>query len=387
MEVAKSSSGNSELIRQGAMVTLVIQNSALALFMRYSRSAAREGPMYAATTAVVCAEVVKVAMSLLLQTKEDGGVAAMARTLHRDIFTQPVEMLKMSIPACLYCLQNNLAYVAVSHLDGPTYQLLYQLKILTTAMFSVAMLKKALGVHQWVSLFLLALGVGMVQLSGSSGGGGGGSAAAAAGPAAAAAVVTTHQNSLVGLVAVIAACMTSGFAGVYFEKVLKTSKVSIWVRNIQLAGYGMFIGLGGVYMGPEGASVMERGFLYGYTWAVWVAVLLNSLGGLIVAVVVKYADNVVKGFATSISILMTCVVSYFLFNFSINAQFLAGAVTVLYATYLYGQARGPALPRPLVRLLCCCCRKRAAGAGGDLDRLLPLFDGNGKAKEQEASSA
>ena len=61
----------------------------------------------------------------------------------------------MSIPAALYCAQNNLQYVAVSNLEGPTFQLLTQLKILTTAMFSVIMLKRSLALHQWTSLFVL----------------------------------------------------------------------------------------------------------------------------------------------------------------------------------------------------------------------------------------
>lgn len=39
------------------------------------------------------------------------------------------------------------------------------------------------------------------------------------------------------------------------------------------------------------------------------AILLNSLGGLVVAMVVKYADNVIKGFATSVSIVLTALVS------------------------------------------------------------------------------
>lgn len=46
-----------------------------------------------------------------------------------------------------------------------------------------------------------------------------------------------------------------------------------------------------------------------YNYAAWMAVLLNSMGGLVVAMVVKYADNVVKGFATSVSIVLTALVS------------------------------------------------------------------------------
>jgi hypothetical protein len=38
-------------------------------------------------------------------------------------------------------------------------------------------------------------------------------------------------------------------------------------------------------------------------------VALNAVGGLIVAVVVKYADNILKGFACSMAIIITCIVS------------------------------------------------------------------------------
>lgn len=57
----------------------------------------------------------------------------------------------------------------------------------------------------------------------------------------------------------------------------------------------------------------------------------------IVAVVVKYADNVLKGFATSLSILMSCLVSFYLFgDVHINSGFLLGACVVVLAAVAFG---------------------------------------------------
>ena len=48
------------------------------------------------------------------------------------------------------------------------------------------------------------------------------------------------SDRLLGFLAVIAACFSSGFAGVYFEKILKGTPVSLWMRNIQLGKASFF---------------------------------------------------------------------------------------------------------------------------------------------------
>lgn len=105
-------------------------------------------------------------------------------------------------------------------LSAPVFQVLYQMKIITTALFSVLILSKRIGAFQWLSVVALAGGVALVQLSQLKSGG------------------SQKENSLTGLVSVMLGCLTSGFAGVYFEMVLKSSKASIWLRNIQLSVIG-----------------------------------------------------------------------------------------------------------------------------------------------------
>ena len=223
------------------------------------------------------------------------------------------------MPSAVYLIQNNLLYVAASNLDVATYQITYQLKILTTAMFAVTMLGKKLHATQWISLVLLVAGVAMVQLS----------------DVKEVKVADTEQSKFIGFSAALTACCLSGFAGVYFEKILKGSDVSVWMRNVQLAILSVPLGFLSSYV-KDGGAIAEKGFLHGYDGFVWFTVAQNALGGLLVAVVVKYADNILKGFACSLAIIITCIASIFIFDFSLSIQFTMGAALVIGSIFMYG---------------------------------------------------
>jgi UDP-sugar transporter A1/2/3 len=90
--------------------------------------------------------------------------------------------------------------------------------------------------------------------------------------------------------------------------------------------------------GRDFDEIIKRGsFFEGYNKFVWGVIILQAAGGLIVAVVVKYADNVMKGFATSISILISCVFSSYLFHdIDVNTAFTTGACVVLISVFAFG---------------------------------------------------
>ncbi|XP_041126965.1 UDP-N-acetylglucosamine transporter-like isoform X2 [Polyodon spathula] len=242
---------------------LVFQTTSLVLTMRFSRTLKEDGPRYLASSAVVAAELLKIGACVLLVFKNTGcSLTALNRVLHDEIVNKPMESLKLAVPAGIYTLQNNLLYVALSNLDAATYQVTYQLKILTTALFSVSMLGKRLNTYQWLSLLILMTGVAFVQWPSDS--------------------LDSAQKDLsagsqfVGLTAVLTACFSSGFAGVYFEKILKETKQSVWIRNIQLGLFGAVFGLMGVYV-YDGERVQEHGMFQGYSSLTWAVVSLQCL--------------------------------------------------------------------------------------------------------------
>lgn len=129
-------------------------------------------------------------------------------------------------------------------------------------------------------------------------------------------------------------------SGVYFEKTLKGTHTPLWARNFQLATFGVIIGTVGMYIN-DGDKIKEKGILFGYHKLVWAIIAMQAFGGLLVGVVVKYADNILKGFAAAVAIVISCVVSVYLFSFKLSVPFVSGAGLVMLATYLYGMAKTP----------------------------------------------
>lgn len=257
-----------------------------------------------------------------------GSLSDLWNVIRDEVIGSPTETLKLLIPATLYTVQNNLLFMALSNLDAATYQITYQLKILTTALFSVAMLHKRLSVPQWISLLLLMIGISLVQLDTEV-------PPESESDSSEEMPELSTANRTAGLLAVLISCLLSGFTGVYFERLVKSTSQTLWVRSLQLGIFGFLFGLAAVGITDYG-EVSTNGFFQGYNVTTVSVVILQAVGGLIVALVMKYADNILKGFATSISIVLSTVLSYYwLADFVPSLSFFVGASVVIVATFVY----------------------------------------------------
>nr|XP_004667356.1 CMP-sialic acid transporter isoform X4 [Jaculus jaculus] len=117
----------------------------------------------------------------------------------------------------------------------------------------------------------------------------------------------------------------------------------------KLQWFSVFMLCGGVTLvqwKPAQATkvVVEQNPLLGFG-AIAVAVLcsgfavLASVGGLYTSIVVKYTDNIMKGFSAAAAIVLSTIASVVLFGLQITSTFALGALLVCVSIYLYGLPR------------------------------------------------
>lgn len=311
--------------RDFVLLLLVLQTTMIVLLMRYSKTREMSGPPYRASAAVFMAESLKLPFCFFMAARTVG--FDQLQLLHDELWSR--DTLKCAVPAVAFTLQGNLLFLALANLEAPVYQVTYQCKTVFTALFSRLLLGRRLKESQWLALWLLC--TGGVLVSDLHGGG-------------ARRTDGARQSVTVGLVAVLVAALLSSSSSVYFEKMLKTQARSpaaaaagLWVRNIQLGIFAMPLALGAM-VANDGGFVRDYGLLHGFDRVVWAIVVLNGMGGLLVAATMKYADNIVKCFAAALAILSGTLLSVPIFGFELQPLFAIGVACTIAASILYSWA-------------------------------------------------
>eukprot|EP00929_Paragymnodinium_shiwhaense_P028800 TRINITY_DN16628_c0_g1_i1.p1 TRINITY_DN16628_c0_g1~~TRINITY_DN16628_c0_g1_i1.p1 ORF type:complete len:378 (-),score=72.65 TRINITY_DN16628_c0_g1_i1:158-1291(-) len=298
-----------------SLVLLVLQTVGVIFAIRLSRAPVPGSPLYLMSSAVFSSEVLKFVLSLTFLLRESSWRPSLMWRSQREQLASPASWLRTAAPCFLYTVQNNMLFVALSNLPGAEYQVTYQLKILSTALLSTLILGRRFSTVQWMALFLLTGGVSLIQMRQAD--------------------VSARGDRLLGLGAVLCACLTSGLAGVLMEVLMKRKGVSMWLTNLQVALVSMVIGLAAALM-TDGKAILEHGMFQGYSGIVWLVVWLQAGGGLVIASVMKYADNVLKCFGNALSISASCLVSaYILDEFELDQMFAGGTALVVLAIFLY----------------------------------------------------
>jgi UDP-sugar transporter A1/2/3 len=92
-----------------SLVTLVLQNSALILMMRYTRASVPADKLYLASTAVLMSEIIKTLVCFVvvytLLPLPTRSLKRLSVFLYRELVIQWKETIKLALPAILYLIQ------------------------------------------------------------------------------------------------------------------------------------------------------------------------------------------------------------------------------------------------------------------------------------------
>lgn len=249
---------------------------------------------------------------------------------HQTVKLEVKELLQFSIPAIIYFVNNNLVFIILGYVNPTTFQLLSQLKIVFTGLLFRVFLRRTLTKWQYLAIWQLTCGCATSHI-----------------PLNAATSSDATSTTSLGSMLSVASCLLSAMGGIYTEKLLKGSvSSSIHWQNIQLYGWGIIFNfLGACISEPD--MLVGFNLLKGFNFWACIVVLNNALNGLAISAILKYADNIARVYAHAAAMMVTMVVSVFLFGQSITPQLGIAVAMVAASALQYNLKESSAQPEPV----------------------------------------
>lgn len=334
------------MLTSGCCLLLTLQNSSYTLLRRYSSGVLHEQATSQSILAV--GEILKGAFCAVMVFRGNEGRCGKRETTgdtHDEGLTRApsdkslcriskkliMTSGPMVVPAVIFLAMNLLSFVALRRISASAFTLIQQSKIIFTAVLSRLFLSRVLSYTKWRALVTLvcALVIICIETKPSH------SPASTTQPISTAPVPLPDDDSRrwleysVGIAAVSVESFLSGLSNVYFEKVLKSTPLSLWERNVQLACYSLLI-----YV-PMAFHAHPTSILFGWSWVTWVVAALSALGGILVGLILNYMDSIAKNLSLSIAIVLTTLFDHFFFNGPMNVQIVASTGVVIISILNY----------------------------------------------------
>jgi probable UDP-sugar transporter A4 len=243
------------------------------------------------------------------------------------------QSLPYSIPGILYFINNNLAVHMQVHMDPASYQILSNFKIFTTAILYRLIIKHKLSRQQWFALSLLFLG-GLAYSLGTLKN----SSFVSKKMTSSSIIMPEMYIHPLGIPMIAIYCTISGLAGVYNEWILKKHYTeSLHLQNVFLYSYGTILNFVPAFTSAMLTSQTGHSFnlFRGFTLYTWIIVITQALNGLFMSVVIKHSSNIIRLFVISFSLIVTALLSLFIFHISFNIYFFISFFTMISALSLY----------------------------------------------------
>ncbi|KAI9991306.1 hypothetical protein PInf_018987 [Phytophthora infestans] len=252
----------------------------------------------------------------------------------------PIEAFYYAIPSFLYTIDNNLNYVILRYMDAATLSVLWNLKIVVTAVLFRFVLKHPLSELRKTAIVLLAVGVltsqsNHVRQMESAMATKGSSSGMKMQSEEDAAADKSANDLVIGILLVLVAVTLSSCASVFTEWAFKRkSNCPFLWQNVQMYVFGILFNTAGVLL-VEGEEIFSEGFFHGYNKWILAVVVVNSIGGIGMGFILKYLDNIACVYSHSMAMMLTMLFSMLFFSFQPSLEFGCGLTVLVISMYIY----------------------------------------------------
>jgi hypothetical protein len=298
---------------------LVFIQVSLALSFRAAQDETGKYPFDPAAVLVI-AEVLKFLLSLTLYSrsenanKPEGWYVA----FKSEIQSTPTLFYSCFALAVLYCANNNISFLLFQWMDGANINLFKSGSSFVSTLLLRFVLHRGISSIQWAAVGLQVCGLAISQFG-------------ATGTNAPLLSASAYFVLLISLT-------ITSICSVYNDKVLKDHANVASLHTVNALLYAVGATLNGlVYLFTSTTSeIIRPSFFSGFDRPfTWVVLFFNTVIGIVVSAVYKYADATIKTFASACATSALLLVNILIYNQDFKIVVVLACITVFIATYLY----------------------------------------------------
>jgi len=236
---------------------------------------------------------------------------------------------KFLLPSVIYAVNNNIYMAGLILVPPPIWIILCSFRTVVTASVYKFFLKRDITPLQFSGALIIVASIVVTKLGDLMSVDGG-----------------NHIPMMAIIFAVVSSFNSVG-AAVYTESLFKTSGENFLDQQFWLYLYGMFVAAGVHVVSAQIINPFHHfSLLSDVSTSVQtllvVALVFGSIGGLVVAAILKKLDNVVKDYSSATANMFTAVICSFLFpeKFSFNVYILVAMVLLFTGIYMYERKKG-----------------------------------------------
>mmetsp|Transcript_413 Transcript_413/g.738 ORF Transcript_413/g.738 Transcript_413/m.738 type:complete len:444 (+) Transcript_413:103-1434(+) len=255
-----------------------------------------------------------VIMYFLAPVEERVSSASKSTRLKLSLFLVP--------PTLLYVFSDLINFYAFQYISASTFAVLKQSRLAMVALLFRFFLHRYISQIQWIAVAQLLLAAMLFEAKTIDAGGEG---------------ENSGSNELLGMLLVLLKCCLDSLAVIWMDKYFKKlsgSGFSYPEQQIVYAVYGFLIGIIVAIIQDDG-TLFTQPIFTGWTTGAYVSASLAALYGVLVSLVLRYLDSMIKMFQSLLSVVVTVMLDRYFFGEQVDVVKAIAISFVLISVFLY----------------------------------------------------